>query len=78
MILWLIYFLFALAGIALLMSVIYMMKDGGQGTRNVKALTARVGICIVLFITLLIAIGTGKLVPSNSIKPLPTPTSEQQ
>ena len=46
-----------------------MMKDGGKGTRNVKALTIRITICIVLFIILLIGMGTGKIVPSNTLQP---------
>jgi len=71
---WLIYALFALAGIALFFSVVFMMKDGGKGTRNVKALTFRVSICVIIFVILLIAIGTGKIIPSNS--PFP-PAAEQ-
>lgn len=63
---WLIYALFALAGIALVLSVVFMMKDGGKGTRNVKALTFRISVCVILFVILMIAIGTGHLVPSNS------------
>jgi len=50
-------------------SVIYMMKDGGKGSRNVKALTVRISVCVVLFIVILIGMGTGKIIPSNSIKP---------
>jgi len=69
MINWLIYLLFLLAGIALFFSVIYMMKDGGKGSRNVKALTVRISVCVVLFIVILIGMGTGKIIPSNSIKP---------
>ena len=69
MIIWLIYLLFLLAGIALFFSVIYMMKDGGKGTRNVKALTIRISVCIVLFIVIIIGMGSGNIIPSNSIKP---------
>ena len=69
MINWIVYLLFALAGVALFMSVVFMMKDGGKGTRNVKALTIRISICIVLFIILLIGMGTGKIVPSNTLQP---------
>ena len=68
MINWIIYLLFALAGVALFFSVVFMMKDGGKGTRNVKALTVRISICIVLFIILLIGMGTGKIIPSNTLK----------
>ncbi len=46
-----------------------MMKDGGKGTRNVKALTFRISICIVLFIIVLIGMGTGKIIPSNTLIP---------
>ena len=66
---WLIYLLFALAGVALFLSVVFMMKDGGKGTRNVKALTFRITICIILFIIVLIGMGTGKIVPSNTLIP---------
>ena len=66
---WIIYILFALAGVALLLSVVFMMKDGGKGTRNVKALTFRISICVVLFVVLLIGMGTGKIIPSNTLKP---------
>lgn len=69
MINWIIYLLFALAGVALFLSVVFMMKDGGKGTRNVKALTVRVSVCIVLFIIILIGLGTGKIIPSNTLKP---------
>lgn len=69
MVSWIIYLLFALTGVALLMSVVYMMKDGGKGTRNVKALTFRISICIVLFIIVLIGMGTGKIIPSNTLIP---------
>ena len=69
MINWIIYILFALTGVALFLSVVFMMKDGGKGTRNVKALTVRISICIVMFIIILIGMGTGKIIPSNSLKP---------
>ena len=69
MINWVIYFLFALTGVALFLSVVFMMKDGGKGTRNVKALTVRISICVVLFIIILIGMATGKIVPSNTLKP---------
>ena len=69
MINWVIYILFALTGVALFLSVVFMMKDGGRGTRNVKALTVRISICIVLFIIILIGMGTGKIIPSNTLKP---------
>lgn len=67
MINWVIYILFALTGVALFLSVVYMMKDGGRGTRNVKALTVRISICILLFIIILIGMGTGKIIPSNTL-----------
>ena len=65
------------AGIALFLSVVFMMKDGGKGTRNVKALTFRVTICVILFVIVLIGIGTGKIVPSNSVYP-PIPEQADQ
>ncbi len=78
MISWIIYLLFALAGVALFMSVVFMMKDGGKGTRNVKALTFRISICVVLFIIVLIGMGTGKIIPSNTLVPQQTPEQQSE
>ncbi len=48
----------------------FMYKDRGQGTRTVKALTARVAIWVVLFAVIVGGIYTGWITPSNTI-PIP-------
>ena len=39
--------------------LIYMLKDGGQSTRTVKALTVRISLSVVLFMLLLLSYATG-------------------
>jgi hypothetical protein len=46
----------------------FMLKDGGRSTRNVKALSIRIGLSLLLFVLLLIAYLTGLIKP-NGIHP---------
>ncbi len=48
----------------------YMLKDRGQGTRTVKALTARIAIWVILLSTIIVGIYFGWITPSNTI-PMP-------
>ena len=48
----------------------YMLKDRGSGTRTVKALTARIAIWFILFVSIVVGIYTGWITPSNTI-PIP-------
>ena len=45
------------------MALVRLIKDRGQTTRTVKALTLRIGISILLFILLLVGVFTGIVVP---------------
>ena len=45
------------------MALVRLIKDRGQTTRTVKALTLRIGISILLFILLLAGVFTGIVVP---------------
>ncbi|MDH3693831.1 MAG: twin transmembrane helix small protein [Gammaproteobacteria bacterium] len=47
----------------------FMVKDRGEGTRTVKALTVRVGIWVFLFVLLGIGVYTGLIEPSNTLIP---------
>lgn len=47
----------------------FMMKDRGQGTRTVKALTMRVSIWAILLALLGLGVYTGVIEPSNSLRP---------
>lgn len=47
----------------------FMIKDRGEGTRTVKALTVRVGIWVFLFALLGIGVYTGLIEPKNSLQP---------
>jgi len=59
---------------SLFSALYFLYKDRGQGTRTVRALTARISIWAVLFAFLYIGIHTGWITPSNSIRPpLKTP-----
>lgn len=49
---------------SLFSGVYFMMKDRGQSTRNVKALTIRIGLSILLFIMLIVAYLTGMIHPN--------------
>lgn len=48
-------------------SLFAMIKDDGTSSRNVKGLTIRVAIWIVLFLFIMGGVYTGKISPSNSI-----------
>ena len=48
----------------------FMIKDRSSGTRTVKALTARIAIWVVLFLTIVVGIYFGWITPSNTI-PMP-------
>lgn len=50
-------------------ALVFMYKDRGQGTRTVKALTARISIWVVLFLLLLVGVYSGLITPSNSLRP---------
>jgi len=45
------------------MALVYMIKDGGTGTRTARALTLRIGVSIGLFVLLLILGATGVITP---------------
>ena len=45
------------------LALIYLMKDGGNGTRVARALTLRIGVSIGLFVLLLILGATGLITP---------------
>jgi len=55
-----------LAGIvfALFSAMRYMMTDKGKGTRAVKALSLRIGVSVVLFVTLIVLIKLGYIEPN--------------
>jgi len=53
---------------SLFSGVYFMLHDRGQSTRNVKALTIRIGLSIFLFIVLIVAYLTGVIQP-NSVHP---------
>ena len=46
----------------------FMLKDRGRSTRNVKALSIRIGLSLLLFALLIIAYLTGLIKP-NGIHP---------
>lgn len=64
---------FAIAILLILMlaslgySLLAMIKDDGSSMRNVKGLTFRVAIWVVLFLFIMFGMYTGKIDPSNSI-----------
>ena len=43
----------------------FMVKDRGSSTRNVKALSIRIGLSLLLFVLLLIAYLTGLIKPNG-------------
>jgi hypothetical protein len=55
--------------VSLFSAMVYMIRDRGTGTRTVKALTWRIGIWVVLFAFLWIAVKAGWIEPSISIRP---------
>ena len=44
-------------------ALVRLIKDRGQTTRTVKALTLRIGISILLFVLLVLGVITGIVVP---------------
>ena len=60
---------FALMLYSLFSGLFYLVKDRGQGTRTLKALTARISIWVVLFVLLCVGLYTGVITPSNSVRP---------
>ena len=66
----LVIFILVVAMIGSLFSALwYMMKDRGEGTRTVKALTWRISIWVVLFGLLALGVYSGLIQPSNSLRP---------
>jgi succinate dehydrogenase/fumarate reductase cytochrome b subunit len=61
--------LLALMLYSLFSGLFYLVKDRGQGTRTLKALTARISIWVLLFVALCIGLYTGVITPSNSVRP---------
>jgi len=51
---------------SLFSGLFYLVRDKGQSTRVVKALTWRVGLSVVLFLILMIAFHMGWLMPHVS------------
>ncbi len=54
---------FILILVSLFSGLYFMMKDKGDGTRTVKALSFRVGLSVALFILILIGFATGLIKP---------------
>jgi len=54
--------------VSLFSGMFFMIKDKGQSTRNVKALSIRIGLSLFLFALLVIAYLTGIISP-NRIHP---------
>ena len=67
--------LFILMLITLASAFWYMYKDRGDGTRTVKALTARISIWFLLFVIIVGGIYTGWITPSNTVPIPPVQTS---
>jgi Protein of unknown function (DUF2909) len=61
-----VYLLIALILISLGSALFYLIKDGGQSTRTVKALTLRVGLSLSLFILLMVSFYLG-LIPQKGL-----------
>ncbi len=57
---------------SLFSALYFLYRDRGQGTRTVKALTARISLWVVLFAFLYLSIHAGWITPSNSLRPPPT------
>jgi putative copper export protein len=51
---------------SLFSGVYFMLKDRSQSTRNVKALSIRIGLSILLFVLLLVAYLTGIIQPNGT------------
>jgi hypothetical protein len=43
--------------------LVFMIRDGGRGSRTVKALTVRVALSVGLFLLLLLAYAAGLIAP---------------
>ncbi len=61
--------LLALMLYSLFSGLFFLVKDRGQGSRTLRALTARISIWVVLFVLLCAGIYTGVITPSNSLRP---------
>jgi hypothetical protein len=48
-------------------ALIFMIKDKGQGTRTVKALTWRIGLSVLAFVLLLVAYAAGWIEPHGIV-----------
>ncbi len=59
----LIFFIFIIYSLA--SALYYMMKDGGDSKRMVKALTLRIGISILLFLFILFSFWMGWIKPAG-------------
>lgn len=62
-----IFLLVILIIVSLGVSLFFMIKDRGNSTRNVKSLSIRIGIWVVLLLFMFVAYQMGYLKPSNSI-----------
>ncbi|MGV0005895.1 MAG: twin transmembrane helix small protein [Candidatus Porifericomitaceae bacterium WSBS_2022_MAG_OTU9] len=51
--------------VSLCSAMVYMIKDDGQGTRMVRALTWRVGLSLALLILIALGYASGLLQPSS-------------
>jgi hypothetical protein len=67
---------FVLILISLFSGLFFMMKDKGNGTRTVKALSFRVGLSVALFLLILLGFATGLIEP-HGIYPHKTETPRQ-
>jgi len=53
--------------------MVFMLKDGGKSTRNVKALSVRIGLSVTLFLLLLLYEASGHFHPAQ--KPMSPPVT---
>ena len=44
-------------------AMLYLVKDKGQSTRTVKALSLRIGLSVALFVLLMLGVATGFITP---------------
>ncbi len=54
---------------SLFSGLFFLVKDRGQGSRTLKALTARISIWVILFVFLCVGLYTGFIKPTNSVRP---------
>ncbi len=66
---------FVLILASLFSGLYFMMKDKGNGTRTVKALSFRVGLSVALFLLILLGFATGVLKP-HGLYPQAPPTQQ--